>query len=228
MIFGSILIPVLQGEIRKYYSLGLTVLAFIAVLLMDHGTYGTFTLLGQDVVFGRVDGLSWIFAFIFSIASFAMVLYGFKEDRWSHYVTAMIYPGSAMGVAFAGDFITLLVFWEFMAFASVFFILHGRTKAATKAAYRYILVHAFSGVMLMAGIIITYGATGSFDFNAMGDLNMGTGLILFGFLLNAAVPPLSAWCPDAYPESSVFGGVFLSAFTTKTAIYALCRGYAAK
>ena len=50
-------------------------------------------------------------------------------------------------------------------------------------------------------------------------------LILAGFLINAAAVPLSAWLPDAYPESSWSGMVFLSAFTTKAAVYALLRGF---
>ena len=51
-------------------------------------------------------------------------------------------------------------------------------------------------------------------------------LILAAFLLNAAVPPLGAWLPDAYPEATVMGAVFLTAFTTKSAVYALVRGFA--
>jgi multicomponent Na+:H+ antiporter subunit D len=50
-------------------------------------------------------------------------------------------------------------------------------------------------------------------------------LILAGFLINAGAPPLSAWLPDAYPESSWSGMVFLSAFTTKAAVYVLMRGF---
>ena len=44
-------------------------------------------------------------------------------------------------------------------------------------------------------------------------------------MLNAAVPPIHAWLPDAYPEATVTGAVFMCAFTTKTAVYALCRGF---
>jgi len=50
-------------------------------------------------------------------------------------------------------------------------------------------------------------------------------LILAGFLVNAGAVPLSAWLPDAYPEASWSGTVFLSAFTTKTAVYVLIRGF---
>ena len=49
---------------------------------------------------------------------------------------------------------------------------------------------------------------------------------MLGFILNAAVPPLHAWLPDAYSEATVTGSVFMCAFTTKTAVYALCRGFA--
>ena len=49
---------------------------------------------------------------------------------------------------------------------------------------------------------------------------------MIGFILNAAVPPLHAWLPDAYGEATFNGSVFMCAFTTKTAVYALCRGFA--
>ena len=51
-------------------------------------------------------------------------------------------------------------------------------------------------------------------------------LIFLGFIINAGVPPLHAWLPDAYPESTVTGTVYLSIFTTKSAVYVLARGFA--
>jgi multicomponent Na+:H+ antiporter subunit D len=54
----------------------------------------------------------------------------------------------------------------------------------------------------------------------------GAYFILLGFCINAAVPPLHAWLADSYPEATVTGAVFLSAFTTKTAVYVLARGFA--
>ena len=55
---------------------------------------------------------------------------------------------------------------------------------------------------------------------------MAWALILVAFLLNAAVPPLGAWLPDAYPEATVTGAVFMTAFTTKSSVYVLIRGFA--
>ncbi|GAG38080.1 unnamed protein product, partial [marine sediment metagenome] len=137
---------------------------------------------------------------------------------------AFIYAGAAVGVVFAGDLITVFVFWEVMAIASTMVIwLAG--AGARAAGQRYVVVHLFGGVLLMAGIAWHVGATGSTEFGLLTD-SPAKWLILAGFLLNAGAPPLSAWLPDAYPQASWSGTVFLSAFTTKTAVYVLLRGFA--
>jgi multicomponent Na+:H+ antiporter subunit D len=90
------------------------------------------------------------------------------------------------------------------------------------------LVHVFGGLLLLAGIVLYWGQTGSLAFADMGDYSgsLAWGLILAAFLLNAAVPPLGAWLPDAYPEATVTGAIFMTAFTTKSAVYVLIRGFA--
>ncbi|HQB39230.1 MAG TPA: proton-conducting transporter membrane subunit, partial [Deltaproteobacteria bacterium] len=65
-----------------------------------------------------------------------------------------------------------------------------------------------------------------FNLIAPGPMGIDSWLIMAGFMLNAAVPPLHAWLPDAYSEATVTGAVFMCAFTTKTAVYALARGFA--
>ena len=77
----------------------------------------------------------------------------------------------------------------------------------------------------MAGIAGHVAETGSVAFTAMEVGTIATWLMLAGFLINAGAPPLAAWLPDAYPEASWSGTVFLSAFTTKTAVYVLMRGF---
>ena len=96
------------------------------------------------------------------------------------------------------------------------------------AGFRYLLVHVFGGLCLLGGIVLYWSQSGSLAFGDM-SAHAGTAafaLILVAFLLNAAVPPLGAWLPDAYPEATVTGAVFLTAFTTKSAVYALVRGFA--
>ena len=134
-------------------------------------------------------------------------------------------PGSAIGVAFAGDLITLFIFWELMAIASTLVVWSGG-PSARGAGLRYATIHLLGGVLLMAGIAGEIAATGVACLRASSTLDsVPRWLILAGFLINAGAPPLSAWLPDAYPESSWSGMVFLSAFTTKAAVYVLLRGF---
>ena len=155
-------------------------------------------------------------------------IFAFYVKRSDQHVAALIYIGAALGAVFAGDLISLYVFWEIMAIASTFVILARRTEKAKGSAFRYLLVHLFGGLLFLAGIAITVSHSGTiaFDgFDFVTDRHAGTWLILAGFLVNAAAPPFSAWLSDAYPEASVTGGLILSAYTTKTAVYALLRGY---
>ena len=226
LILGAILIPFLKGGVKKAYLLILPSLAFLSILTMHEGTYWVAQFLGQEMIFGRVDKLSTIFAYVFAVAAFVSMVYGLHVKEDGHHVAGFVYAGSAIGAVFAGDFLTLLVFWEFMAFSSVFLILYGNTTKAYNAAFRYILVHVFGGVCLMAGIFLHYSETGSLAFGHMGVGGLSSSLILIGFILNAAVPPLGAWLPDAYPEATISGTVFMAAFTTKSAVYVLIRGFA--
>jgi multicomponent Na+:H+ antiporter subunit D len=90
---------------------------------------------------------------------------------------------------------------------------------------RYIYVHLMGGAILLAGIVLHGVESGSLAFGLFETRTTAAWLILVGFALNAAVPPLHAWLADAYPEATVTGAVFMSAFTTKTAVYALARGF---
>jgi multicomponent Na+:H+ antiporter subunit D len=148
--------------------------------------------------------------------------------RVAEHMVAWTYVAGSLGAIFAADLLTLFLFWELMAFSSVFLIWFRGRRESLGAGYRYLLVHVAGGVSLLAGIVLHFHATGSVAFVAFDVRNpaLPDYLILAGFILNAAVPPLHAWLPDAYGEATFNGSVFLCAFTTKTAVYALCRGFA--
>jgi multicomponent Na+:H+ antiporter subunit D len=203
--------------------------ALMDCLLTKPGTYGMITFLGQNLIFGRVDRLSLVFSYVFSLMALLGMIYALHVEEDSQHVATLTYAGSALGVTFAGDFLSLYVFWELMAISSALLVLLRREPSAVAAGFRYFLVHIFGGLMLLAGILLRWSQTGSLAFGEMGAPSSGGmawGMILAAFLLNAAVPPLGAWLPDAYPEATVTGAVFMTAFTTKSAVYALLRAYA--
>jgi multicomponent Na+:H+ antiporter subunit D len=229
LILGGLALPFFRGALRKPYLLAIPTLAFAAVLFMPRGTYGVFQFLDWYVTFGRVDNLSLVFAYIMTLMCIIGTLYGLHVENEFEHMAAWFYVAGSLGVIFAADYLVLFLFWEVMAFSSVFLVWFRKRRESLATGYRYLLVHTAGGLALLAGFVLRYQATG-------GDLSSGpvgvdtptlsTYLIMIGFILNAAVPPFHAWLPDAYGEATVSGAVFMCAFTTKTAVYALARGFA--
>ena len=225
-IVGAFLLFFIRGRGQKVLLLLVPALAFLSVISISEGTYGVYSFLGKEIIFGKVDRLSLVFSYIFTIMSFIGMVYALHVDDHDQHVATLLYGGSSLGAIFAGDYFTLFVFWEIMAFASAYLIFAKREKQSVEAAFRYILIHIFGGACLLGGIILHYADTGSILFGPIThDGSLGFYLILIGFMVNAAVPPLHAWLSDAYPESTVTGTVFLSIFTTKVALYALTRAF---
>jgi multicomponent Na+:H+ antiporter subunit D len=181
--------------------------------------------LGYEISPLAVDKLSRLFATIFALLACGGGLFALGQQSRLEIPAAFVYAGSAIGVALAGDLITVFVFWELMAVGSTLVLWSAGTPAAWAASRRYVMIHLLGGVILFAGVTGHLIDTGDAAFARMAPDSIAHWLILAGFLINAGAPPLSAWLPDAYPEASWSGTVFLSAFTTKTAVYVLLRGF---
>jgi len=174
----------------------------------------------------RIDKLSLLFGYIFYIAAVLGVLFAWHNDDPFEKSTALVYVGAAIGATFAGDLITLFFYWELAAIAAVFLIWAARTDRSFHAGFRCLLIYMVSGVLLLSGAALHANATGSVAFNNIGLESPGGVFILLAFGIKCAFPLLHNWLQDGYPEASVTGTVFLSAFTTKLAVYALARGFA--
>lgn len=225
LIAGALLTPLMQGKAQQIFRVAVALLLIYIVFSIQAGVYGQFSFAGLDFVTGRADKLSLAFVYVFSLITLIATIYSLHVKDNIQHVTSLIYAAAAIGVSLAGDLMTLYVFWEMMMLASVWLIWRRATPTSYTAGYRYLMVHAVSGVVLLAGIVIFYGETGTLAFEHMQTQNLAFYLILIGFLINAAVPPFGAWLPDAYPEATITGAIFLSALTTKTAVYTLIRGF---
>jgi len=229
LLVGALLLPLFRGALRKPYLLLVPLLAFGAVLGMEPGTYGVVSFLDWHLIFGRVDRLSLVFAYIMTLMCIIGTLYGLLVKEDGQHIAAWLYVAGSLGVIFCGDYLTLFLFWELMAFSSVFLVWYRKGPKSLATGYRYLLVHTAGGLCLLCGILLRYQATGgdlSFGPIGVASPTLATYLIMIGFILNAGVPPFHAWLPDAYGEATVSGSVFMCAFTTKTAVYALARGFA--
>ncbi len=222
---GAALLPLVPRAARTAWFLAAPLAAGVLIALLPLGSLIEVGFHGYDITPLRVDRLSLPFAYVFVAVTVLAGVFGLKVMSTAERVAALAYAGSALGVVFAGDLLTLFFFWELKVVTSVFLIWARRTPHSDRAGMRYLFVHLTGGVVLVGGILWHLADTGSLAFVAF-EMGGPAALILVGFLLSAAVPPLHAWLADAYPEATVAGMVFLSAFTTKASVYALARGFA--
>ena len=226
LIAGGLLLPLLRPQHRTALLLLLPLVVLWLVWQVPDGVGWSAEFMGYDIEPLRGDRLSRLFGTVFAIMAGVGALFAFRQARVVELCAAYVYAGGALGVVFAGDLLTLFAYWELMAVASTLVLWSAGSVSARAAGMRYVLIHLLGGVVLMVGITAYALDTGGVAFDAMRADSFATWMILAGFLLNAGAPPLSAWLPDAYPEASPSGMVFLSAFTTKTAVYVLLRGFA--
>ena len=225
LVAGALLLPFLRGNARNIAVLSAPTIALIALWMLPEGKLWQVQWLDLQLAPLAVDKLSRLFATIFLLMAAVGGLFALRQTSKLEVPAAFLYAGSAVGVTLAGDLVTVFLFWEFMAVGSTLVLWSAGTPTAWAASRRYVAVHLAGGVILFAGIAGHIVTTGDAGFHAMKADSVATWLILIGFLINAGAPPLSAWLPDAYPEASWSGTVFLSAFTTKTAVYVLLRGF---
>ena len=227
LLLGGMLAIFFRGAARYIAVVASTM--SMAALWIAPMTSWEWSSLGLPLQLVRVDQYSFPFAVIFHIAAVIASVYAMHVRDWMQHAAGMIYAAAAIGAACAGDLVTLFVYWELTAVSSVLLIWARRTEAARAAGMRYLIVQVASGVLLLTGAVMQYSSTGSITFNNFlidGEPSPAGWLVLAAFGIKAAFPLLHNWLQDSYPQATATGTVYLSAFTTKLAIYALIRGFA--
>ncbi|SHE56510.1 multisubunit sodium/proton antiporter, MrpD subunit [Microbulbifer donghaiensis] len=219
-----------RGWPRALLMIAVPVLGLANLWLLGPGSFGAYSVLDFDLLLFRADRLSLLFGYLFHIAALIAIIYSLHLRDTMQQVASLLYAGSALGAVFAGDLLTLFIFWELLALTSVFLVWARRTGRAYLAGLRYFTLQILSGLLLLGGIIFYAQTQGSLEFGHIGlgqgaQASMGQWMIFLAFGIKCAFPFFHNWLTDAYPESTPTGTVFLSAFTTKVAVYALARAY---
>ena len=247
---GAVVIAFTRGTARKVLILAIPLVGGLNLWFgVEPGLHLQFDLLGYTLTPYRADKLSLLFGYLFHLAAFLGFVYALHlgdgapegsvagevgEDdiignasAGLQHVAAMVYAGSALGAVFAGDFITLFIFWELLAISSAFLVWARKAERSYATGFRYLIIHVISGVLLLSGALMLAHETGSIEFGHVGLAGTGAAgwILLLSFGIKAGFPLLHNWITEAYPESTPTGTVFLSAFTTKVAVYALARSF---
>ena len=222
---GAALAAVTSGRLRQAILLAVPLVGAVNLFFLPTGSVAGISLFDYTLVPLRVDKLSLVFGWVFHLAAFLGVVYALHVRDGVQHVSGLLYAGSSIGAVFSGDLISLFVFWELTAITSVFLILARRREGNQAVAIRYLVIQVLSGMFLLAGVLLLVWHSGSIAFDYIGLDVPGGWLILLGFGIKCAFPLLHGWLTDAYPEATPTGTIFLSAFTTKLAVYTLARGF---
>jgi multicomponent Na+:H+ antiporter subunit D len=224
-VIAAAIAPWSGVAVRRIVSLAAPLAALALLLGLPMEATGGFTALGHDFVLLHLDGLARVYALAFIIYALFAGIYAWTDEGAGPKIASLGLSGAGVGVVLSGDLISLFFFWEWLTVCSLFLIWFGNTPGSWAAGFRYLIFHLAGAVVMLMGILLQM-ADGITMFGPMDPARAASWMILAGMVTNAAVPPLHAWLSDAYPRSSIFGTVFLAAFTTKSAVYALTRGFA--
>jgi multicomponent Na+:H+ antiporter subunit D len=226
LLIGGWLLLLFRGRMRQTMMLILPLLSAAQVLALPADYSFQASLFDYTLTPVRVDRLSLVWAYVFHLATLAGAIYSLHVKDPLQQVAAYSYAGAAIGAVFAGDLITLFLCWELTAVSSVFLIWAGRNEQAYRCGMRYFTFQVLSGVLLLAAAVSMYHDSGSLTFTQVSFHRPGAMVLLIAFGIKSGFPLLHNWMQNAYPESTPTGTVWLSAFTTKLAIYALARAFA--
>jgi NADH-quinone oxidoreductase subunit M len=141
-----------------------------------------------------------------------------------------ILMGSILGVVFAGDLMTLFIFWELMTWSSFFLISSGKKDGAKKASYRYLILSTIGAYLMITSIFIIYSQINTLEFTQVANylqsiptLNSIILIIMMGipFLIKAGVFPVHVWVNEAHSNAPKEFSPFLSGLMLKIGTYGL-------
>jgi len=187
----------------------------------------------------EIDMLGIYMAFSATLLSFFATLYSYRymehDTRLTEYYTLLSAMTVGMvGVAFAGDFFTLFIFWELMSVSSYVLVAFRRDRPEPiEAGFKYLVMSALGSTVIFIAMALIYGMAGTVNFAQIANvlpkmplnawLYLVFTLLVIGFGIKSAIVPLHTWLPDAHPEAPSPISAMLSGMLIETGLYALTR-----
>lgn len=242
--FGSLVLPAIgriSEQLRNWSALACVALsllcAFGLAAYLSGGPSFDLALAGLRVF--HVDRLAVFMAVVSLGVGLIIVFYSFGyiahyEWRNEYYLMVVLFLGSMMGLVFSANLIFIYLFWEITAMVCWRLIGFYREKLCVLRADKAFLVTVFGALMMLAGFIMIYDATGTFDIARIADYsrthplpNLAVLLILAGILSKSATLPLHTWLPDAGVAPSPVTALLHAAVLVKIGVYVYARLFVA-
>jgi len=212
-------------RVRQALMVAAPVIGLVLLLNAEHGVdLQAIRAIGLALVVYRVDPTSFVFGLAFLVAALLNAIYALHRDDRLQDGMSLALAGSAVTAVFAGDLMTMFIFWELTAVAAVFLILRAGTRTAYFASMRFLALQVLSGVLFLDAIAYAYKYTGSLQLEAFESLGDYGAIYLFGAIaIKAAFPLVHNWLQDSYSKATPTGSVVCSGFLTSLAVYGAAR-----
>lgn len=224
-----------------------TVLTVSGVLVLAAAWLGSaeksitlFYLMEDIPVYFHVDDVGRLFVTVVTIVWVAVGFYSFvymkhegMEQRYFGYY--LLVYGILVGLDFAGNMVTLYLFYELMTLTTLPLVLHNGSREAIMAGLKYLFYSMCGAYMGLFGIFFLYRYCDTLTFTAGGTLNTvltkgNEGLVLavvfvmlLGFGVKAGMLPFHAWLPTAHPVAPSPASAVLSGIIVKSGVLAILR-----
>ena len=238
------LLPALKNEkasrIFVASSMFITLLLTLREIFLPDAGLRLFTLAPKMEIFFLTDAVTRFFACLIACmwllsGVFSLEYLKHEENHSRYYSFFLLTEGAVLGVAFAGNLVTLYLCFEWMTLLTLPLVLHSQTEEAMKAGNKFLL-YSFAGALGgVYGIpfLIRFGTTADFTPGGVLDMTLIQGheslllsaafIVILGFGVKAGLFPLHAWLPTAHPAAPAPASAVLSGVITKTGIIAIVR-----
>jgi NADH-quinone oxidoreductase subunit N len=237
-----LLVDLLLPHGKKHLTAYLALAGIVYAMIRTASQWGQFQVGYSGMVV--LDNLSTALNLLFLASTGVVVLLSMpflrREDvEPSEYYALLLFATVGMMILASGlDLITLFLGIEVLSIS--LYILAGYRRdsdASNEAAMKYFLLGAFASAVLLYGIALVYGATGTTSLVRIAEtvsgsatmpeglLFAGVALILVGLAFKVAAAPFHMWTPDVYEGAPTPITAFLSAGPKAAAFAALIRTF---
>ncbi|MGQ9542613.1 MAG: complex I subunit 5 family protein [Candidatus Bathyarchaeia archaeon] len=214
--------------IASVFTLTLLVNTYLLILSItgrfDYTQIGEFTFNAASICISELVLLLTLLGVLYSFSYIEE-----RPETWVYYLLYQLFIAMMVGMASSFNILVIYIFLEASSVTSAVLVIFSRRRSSVLAAYRYLALSVFGGILIIGGIFWQYKITGGFEISdlnriAQPDLNILATVYLLGFGVKAGLLPFGLfWLPPAHSEAPIPISTLLGAAFVQIAAFSIAR-----